>query len=266
MDIRYRPGSEAVVPDAISRRPDFVGKGPANVAWLAALRGLDEDVFIDSLKTKLQNPDAPVHKRLYHTLTPQFICQYLLDNDGRIRKKLQGFSEDDPSHIHTHTSPFIEKAYRYDLVKRIHNENGHFGYPGLLGPLELMGWWPEINRDVREYALACRQCQLAQRSKFNQVNETRFHRVRTRQPFEEWAIDLIGILPLSNNQNCWIVTAIDYATGWPVAEALPDARSETIADFIYRRIYSDYGPPRVLLSDNGENLLASVVTHLLKLL
>jgi transposase InsO family protein len=54
--------------------------------------------------------------------------------------------------------------------------------------------------------------------------------------------------------------------GWPVAKALPDARSETIADFIYRRIYSDYGPPRVLLSDNGENLLASVVTHLLKLL
>ena len=35
LDIKYRKGSEAVIPDAISRRPDFLGKGPANVAWTA---------------------------------------------------------------------------------------------------------------------------------------------------------------------------------------------------------------------------------------
>jgi hypothetical protein len=32
LDLRYRKGEEAVVPDAISRRPDFLGEGPANMA------------------------------------------------------------------------------------------------------------------------------------------------------------------------------------------------------------------------------------------
>jgi hypothetical protein len=32
LDIQYRKGSEAVVPDAISRRPDFIEDGPANVS------------------------------------------------------------------------------------------------------------------------------------------------------------------------------------------------------------------------------------------
>jgi transposase InsO family protein len=266
LDIRYRKGSEAIVPDAISRRPDFIGKGPANVAWIAALHGQSEDDFIDALLSRLHNKDATIPIRLHNVITPQFTCQFFLDADGSLRKKLQGFSDKNTDHLITHTVPFIEKTFRYDLVKSIHNQYGHFGYPGLLGPLELKGWWPEIDKDVRQYALACKECQLAQRSKAKQRNETQFHRVRHRQPFEEWAIDLIGILPTTNNGNRWIITAIDYATCWPVAEALQDAEATTVADFIYRRIYADYGPPRILLSDNGKNFLSKVVSHFLGLL
>ena len=48
LDIKYRKGSEAVVPDAISRRPDFLGKGPANVAWTAT-NALELDTAINPL-------------------------------------------------------------------------------------------------------------------------------------------------------------------------------------------------------------------------
>ncbi|KAK5312822.1 hypothetical protein LTR93_011170 [Exophiala xenobiotica] len=55
LDFRYREGSEAVVPDTISRRPDFMGDGPANRAWVeesdpteaalaATQTALDEDL------------------------------------------------------------------------------------------------------------------------------------------------------------------------------------------------------------------------------
>ena len=38
LNIKYRKGAEAVVPDAINRRPDFISKGKANVAQLNILR------------------------------------------------------------------------------------------------------------------------------------------------------------------------------------------------------------------------------------
>ena len=46
------------------------------------------------------------------------------------------------------------------------------------------------------------------------------------QPFERWGIDLIGRLPTTPNGNNWIITAVDYATGWPVARAVPEATDE----------------------------------------
>ena len=45
LDIRYRKGEEAIVPDALSRRPDFIGKGPANLA-----QPTDEVEQLDSLR------------------------------------------------------------------------------------------------------------------------------------------------------------------------------------------------------------------------
>ena len=84
--------------------------------------------------------------------------------------------------------------------------------------------------------------------------------------FHRWAIDLIGILPQTPAGNRWIFTAIEYATGWPVARALPDARAETIARVIHDDITMVYGPPDEVLSDNGTNLAGQVLNTYIKLL
>jgi hypothetical protein len=60
------------------------------------------------------------------------------------------------------------------------------------------------------------------------------------QVFQRWGIDLIGRLPNTMNGNQWIIMAIDYATGWPIAKAIPVASEEAIADFIFTEIYMHY--------------------------
>ncbi|KAJ6096002.1 hypothetical protein N7486_006748 [Penicillium sp. IBT 16267x] len=104
-------------------------------------------------------------------------------------------------------------------------------------------------------------CQVSQGSKASLEREAAQHLVVTAniQPFERWGIDLIGRLPLTPNGNCWIITAIDYATGWPVARAVPDATEETLARFLHDDIFVPHGAPKELLSDNGPNLLSGAI-------
>ena len=39
---------------------------------------------------------------------------------------------------------------------------------------------------------------------------------------------MIALFPKTQGGNRWIITAIDYATGWPFAEAVPNATEDTL--------------------------------------
>jgi hypothetical protein len=88
------------------------------------------------------------------------------------------------------------------------------------------------------------------------------HQVQKLRPFERWSIDLVGILPKTPHGNRWIITAVDFATGWPVAKALPDAKATTIAAFLYD-LCCMYGVPREILTDLGANFVGKVMEHYL---
>lgn len=71
----------------------------------------------------------------------------------------------------------------------------------------------------------------------------------------------VGVLILLDDfQKCLmetnIITAVDYATAWPVAKAAPKADAETIADFLHDEIYLHYGAPKEIITDRGPNLWA----------
>ncbi len=74
------------------------------------------------------------------------------------------------------------------------------------------------------------------------------------QPFERWGLNLISPLLKTPRGNKWIITVIDYATGWPEAEAIPEATSEVLAQFIHTKVYRQYGAPKEIIIDRGANL------------
>ena len=113
---------------------------------------------------------------------------------------------------------------------------------------------------MRRFISACPNCQIRQRQRIHQEKE--YAQLVTDpfiRPFQRWGIDLIGILPKTSQGNRWIITAVDYATGWPVAKAIPKATEDAIADFIYSEIYMHYGAPQEIFSDGGKNLWGGVV-------
>ena len=242
--IKYRPGNQAVVPDAISRRPDF------NALLLRAT----ED-YIPYIRYFLQSHSIPVDAS--GAARAQIIAdadKFILDDDGVLYRKVkEGIM-----------APYIDFQFRGDLMQKMHNQYGHLSYQSLANILESRAWWPTMVKDIYQFIAACPNCQMQQRQHPSQEREN--VKIITDpfiQPFQRWGIDLIGRLPITMHGNRWIITAIDYATGWPIAKAIPKADEEAIADFIYNEIYMHYGAPQEIFTDGGKNLWGGVVQRYL---
>jgi hypothetical protein len=117
-----------------------------------------------------------------------------------------------------------------------------------------------MDQDIRKFVESYANCQIAQRQRSTQEREyAQLPTPRTIQPFQRWDIDLIGRLPKSKDGNEYIITAIDYATGWPIAKAIKRATEDEIADFIFHEIHMHYGAPQEIFIDGGKNLWGGAV-------
>ena len=243
LDIRYRRGREAIVPDALSRRPDYL-------SYLAAI-GVDprHDDYIQHLKQYLISKKLPRDPAMRERVTA-IADDFALDVDQSLLRKPRNGT----------TAPYIEPLFRGDFMEKLHSQFGHLSYSSIANAVESRGWWPTLEADMRRFISACPNCQIAQRQRIHQEKE--YAQLVTDpfiRPFQRWGIDLIGILPKTSQGNRWIITAVDYATGWPVAKAIPKATEDAIADFIYSEIYMHYGAPQEIFSDGGKNLWGGVV-------
>jgi hypothetical protein len=170
IEIRYRKGSEAIVLDALSRRPDFMGKTPANVAErINAMRlqpDEDED-FVEAMISFKQTELQPTSERLQQLLQEKSkdFKVFIEDDKPILKYKLpddKGFA------------PYLEPILRADFLEYMHSHYGHFGSPALLGHVESRAWWPSMKKDIRYFGKHCPVCQITQK-KSSKENETAFH-------------------------------------------------------------------------------------------
>ena len=70
------------------------------------------------------------------------------------------------------------------------------------------------------------------------------------QLFNAWGIDFMGHSPSSHN-NLYILVAVDYISKWVEAVASPTNDSKIVLKFLKKNIFTRFGTPRALLSDNG---------------
>ena len=58
---------------------------------------------------------------------------------------------------------------------------------------------------------------------------------------------------------------VDSFSKYVMAQATSDLSAETIAQVLFNVIFTRFGPPQVLVSDNAPNYQSKVVAHLCKL-
>jgi len=261
----YIKGHENIMADFLSRLPESQAAEEEKIKQLSQLEA--QGPYPTDPGAEMDSPDWPLallsfwEDRLPENTSEEF-RQFLVaqaphfeydEEEQLLFRKVGG----DRGRV-----PYIPFVNRDNLVERIHS-HAHLHWEETFRRLRDRCWWPYMQRDIRKWVERCPICQL--------------HGRIPRQPaaplappqsftiFQRWAVDHIGPFPLSRNGNRYIIHAKDLATKWEVAEAVADGSAKTLGEFLYKRIFQDYGPPSEILSDRGPNYRAEELRAYLRL-
>ncbi|KAL4352199.1 hypothetical protein GQ457_06G005930 [Hibiscus cannabinus] len=128
---------------------------------------------------------------------------------------------------------------------------GHFGGNRTAAKVLQSGlYWPTLHRDAQ---LFCQQCDRCQRTgNISKRNEMPLQNILEVELFDVWGIDFMGPFP-SSFGNLYILLAVDYVSKWVEAIATTHNDAKTVQRFIKKNIFTRFGTPRVIISDEGRH-------------
>lgn len=80
-------------------------------------------------------------------------------------------------------------------------------------------------------------------------------------PMERIGVDILGPFPVTDSGNRYVLVAMDYFTKWPEAYAVPDQSATTTAEKLVEEMFTRFGVPAELHSDQGRNFESQVFSE-----
>lgn len=160
----------------------------------------------------------------------------------------------------------IPKECRESIIRENHDNGSacHGGRYKTIAKVRTAYYWPGMNEDVAKYVRECEVCKLIKpHNKITTPPAGEF--VEANRPFRVIASDIVGPLPLSKNQNRFLVVAIDLFSKFTIMRALKTATAKNVTEFIQNEVILKFSCPEILVCDNGvqykselfKNLMAS---------
>jgi hypothetical protein len=123
-------------------------------------------------------------------------------------------------------------------------------------------YWPSIFHDSYVFSRSCDKCQ-----KFagkERLSAMPLQPVLPDFPFSKWGLDFIGpINPPSSAGQVFILTATDYFTKWVEVVPLKHSTDDQVISFLENNIFSRFGLPLEIITDNGPAFISAKLTQFL---
>jgi RNase H-like domain found in reverse transcriptase/Reverse transcriptase (RNA-dependent DNA polymerase)/Integrase zinc binding domain/Retroviral aspartyl protease/Chromo (CHRromatin Organisation MOdifier) domain len=266
LEIKYKPGSENVVADALSRRSDL--HTPADTAaaddslMTAALNAvsiLQDDIEFREALHVAYLQDAITAKLVQHGEGPS---AWEYDTDTGLIYVRQSKN---PTRL-VYIPPDNELKHR--IISEFHDLPiaGHLGRDRTLAAIAAVFTWPGISQDVANYVQACPTCQQMKPS--NQKPAGLLQPIPI--PAHRWEVlhmDLIGPLPSTTNGNTAILTVVDRLS--KCAVFIPTTMTVDavgLAKLFFNNVFRHFGMPRAIITDRDprftSNFWNALMTHL----
>ena len=139
---------------------------------------------------------------------------------------------------------------------------GHFGGQRTAAKVLQSGfYWPSLFKDAHQFVSTCDKCQRM--GNISRKDEPPMHPILEVELFDLWGIDFMGPFPASYS-NLYILLAVDYVSKW--VEAIPTRTNDAkvVAQFLRSNIFSRFGTPRALITDNGTHFCNKVIDKVLQ--
>ena len=83
-------------------------------------------------------------------------------------------------------------------------------------------------------------------------------------PFEKWGIDSVGPVEPPSVGKSYILVCTDYATKWAKEKSMKHPRDNNVAKFLYECIFTRYGVPMEIQSDQGPQFTSNLIVALME--
>jgi hypothetical protein len=156
------------------------------------------------------------------------------------------------------------------ILREIHGSStsvihigGHFFAKAIAFKIIRNGYhWPMIFHDSYKFARSCDKCQIF-------AGKERLHAmplqpILSNFPFSKWGLDLIvSINPPSSAGHIFILTTTDYFTKWNEVGPLRHAQDEQVVSFLESNIFSIFGIPLEIITNNDPTFISAKLTQFL---
>ena len=117
-----------------------------------------------------------------------------------------------------------------------------------------------VYRDIYDNFKSCDGCQ---RSAAVPHYKTDLHLPITTL-FDVFSIDFAELFPRTSSGNGFSLVAVEHLTGWPIASATKNAMANVVRRFMEMEVVNPFGPPRVVISENGCCFTAEVLASYMR--
>ena len=258
VEIRDKKGTENLVADHLSR-----------------LEGAREDVPVndefpdEKLLVIEENKAVPWFADFVNYLAAKVIPpEFNYQQKKRFFAHLKHYYWDEPILYRHCADQVIRRCVPEDEMHSILNHchtlpcGGHFGGQRTAAKVLQSGfYWPSLFKDAHLFVSTCDKCQRM--GNISRKDEPPMHPILEVVLFDLWGIDFMGPFPASYN-NLYILLAVDYVSKW--VETIPTRTNDAkvVAQFLRSNIFSRFGTPRALITDNGTHFCNKVIDKVLQ--
>lgn len=162
---------------------------------------------------------------------------------------------------------YLPKAQRLEVFRKFHDNLGHLATDSILDLVRRRYYWPNLEKELRDYCFNCSKCELARgRGRVNHVPIPPIRPIPPAAvPFERIGLDFMSNLPLTRKNNRHLITCIDYATRWVIVEPIEEMKADLVIKFLYSKVLTQFGCPFEIITDRGSQFTSEVFAQFMNL-